>query len=134
MVYFQAEGFNGPLYMAVALLGHFNSAFLGFGFLSRHRHLRRPAAVFGGSTQDPPSTDRAGRGSDLEEWLSDAVINRDRNLRLQYFAGLGLNLYKSDEIYAEMLSHRKFPADLFVGPETKLESLRAVIQRGLLMP
>jgi spermidine synthase len=76
----------------------------------------------------------AGRGSDLKEWLSDAVINRDRNLRLQYFAGLGLNFYESDEIYTEILSHREFPADLFVGPEAKLESLRAVIQRGLLMP
>src|SRR5262249_1439604 len=32
----------------------------------------------------------AGRGRDLTIWLSDATINRDRNLRLQYLAGMGL--------------------------------------------
>ncbi len=31
----------------------------------------------------------AGRASDLKAWLADAAINRDRNLRLQYLAGLG---------------------------------------------
>src|SRR4029453_19030667 len=30
----------------------------------------------------------AGRGSDLTPWTRDAAINRDRNLRLQYLAGL----------------------------------------------
>ena len=76
----------------------------------------------------------AGRGRDLTEWLSDAVINRDRNLRLQYVAGLGLNLYESDEIYANLLVHRRFPEDLFVGTEARLESMRAAVERGLLMP
>jgi len=45
----------------------------------------------------------AGRKPDLEPWLRDATINRDRNLRLQYLAGLGLNLYQADVIYADML-------------------------------
>jgi spermidine synthase len=31
----------------------------------------------------------AGHASDLTEWLKDAAINRDRNLRLQYLAGTG---------------------------------------------
>jgi hypothetical protein len=48
--------------------------------------------------------------------LSDASINRDRNLRLQYLAGLGLNMYQSAFIYSEMLRYRKQPEDLFVGP------------------
>ena len=34
----------------------------------------------------------AGRALDLKQWLSGAAINRDRNLRMQYLAGLGLNL------------------------------------------
>src|SRR5262249_33748445 len=38
----------------------------------------------------------AGRATDLAPWLADASINRDRNLRLQFLAGLGLNLYQSD--------------------------------------
>ena len=36
----------------------------------------------------------AGSATDFEPWLKDAQINRDRNLRLQYLAGLGLNLYQ----------------------------------------
>ena len=42
----------------------------------------------------------AGRAADLRPWLADAKINQDRNLRLQFLAGLGLNLYESDVIYA----------------------------------
>ena len=44
----------------------------------------------------------AGRASDLKPWLADAVINRDRNLRLQFLAGMGLNLYQSD---VDLLRH-----------------------------
>ena len=33
---------------------------------------------------------RRARATDLAPWLKDAVINRDRNLRLQYLAGHGL--------------------------------------------
>ena len=63
----------------------------------------------------------AGRKPDLEPWLRDAAINRDRNLRLQYLAGLGLNLYQADQIYADMLRNvTRMPDDLFIAtPETK---------------
>ena len=44
----------------------------------------------------------AGRRSDMANWLSDAQINTDANLKLQYLAGLGLNLYQSDPIYKAM--------------------------------
>ena len=58
----------------------------------------------------------AGRASDLQPWLADASINRDRNLRLQFLAGMGLNLYQSDVIYSGMLAYaRRFPDELFVG-------------------
>jgi spermidine synthase len=72
-----------------------------------------------------------GRAVDLKEWLKDASINRDRNLRLQYLAGLGLNLYQSGPIYSEILRYRKFPDDLFIGQPKTIEALRAGIQRGL---
>ena len=72
-----------------------------------------------------------GRATDLKEWLKDATINRDRNLRLQYLAGLGLNLYESGPIYSEILRYRKFPEDLFIGQPETIASLRAGIQRGL---
>ena len=49
----------------------------------------------------------AGRASDMKAYTADAQINRDRDLRLQYLAGLGLNLYQSGPIYAEILRHKK---------------------------
>jgi len=73
----------------------------------------------------------AGRAVDLKEWLKDANINRDRNLRLQYLAGLGLNLYESGPIYSEILRYRKFPDDLFIGQPKTIDALRTGIQRGL---
>jgi spermidine synthase len=73
----------------------------------------------------------AGQASDLKEWLKDANINRDRNLRLQYLAGLGLNLYESGPIYSEILRYRKFPDNLFVGQPATIQALRTGIQRGL---
>ncbi|HEY7288850.1 MAG TPA: fused MFS/spermidine synthase [Vicinamibacterales bacterium] len=72
----------------------------------------------------------AGRKPDLEPWLRDATINRDRNLRLQYLAGLGLNLYQADTIYAEMLRQlSKMPEDLFTGSEQTRQALFTEIRR-----
>ena len=51
----------------------------------------------------------AGNRNQLQPWLADATINRDRNLKLQYLAGLGVHLYQSDVIYAQMLRHADYP-------------------------
>jgi spermidine synthase len=72
----------------------------------------------------------AGRRPDLDPWMSDAIINRDRNLRLQYLAGLGLNLYQSDVIYADMLKYARYPEDLFVGAPSTLQALQQGILRA----
>ncbi|RPI55176.1 MAG: SAM-dependent methyltransferase [Acidobacteria bacterium] len=69
----------------------------------------------------------AGRASDMKAYLADAQINRDRDLRLQYLAGLGLNLYQSGPIYADILRHKKYPEGLFSGSPETLERLRAAI-------
>jgi spermidine synthase len=70
----------------------------------------------------------AGRKPDLEPWLRDATLNRDRNLRLQYLAGLGLNLYQADVIYADMLRHvTKVPEDLFIASDATKQRLFAAI-------
>jgi spermidine synthase len=60
-------------------------------------------------------------------YLADAQINLDRDLRLQYLAGLGLNLYQSGPIYAEILRHKKYPEGLFSGSEETLRKLRNAI-------
>jgi spermidine synthase len=67
----------------------------------------------------------AGRGSDLTEWLQGATINTDRNLRMQYLAGIGLNLDNSASIYAGLLGYRRFPADIFTGSPDPIKALRA---------
>jgi spermidine synthase len=69
----------------------------------------------------------AGRASDLKAYLADAQINHDRDLRLQYLAGLGLNLYQSGPIYAEILRHKTYPEGLFSGSNETLAKLRAAI-------
>jgi len=72
----------------------------------------------------------AGRAKDLQPWLADASINRDRNLRLQFLAGMGLNLYQSDAIYSGMLAYaHRFPDELFVGSPGTLDRLRAGIMK-----
>jgi spermidine synthase len=72
----------------------------------------------------------AGQKADLAPWLADAVINTDRNLRLQYFAGLGLNLYRSGPIYSDMIASTRFPETLFTGSDALMQALRAGIERA----
>jgi spermidine synthase len=66
----------------------------------------------------------AGDGPHLQPWLADAQINTDRNLRLQYLAGLGVNKYEQATIYAEMLSYRQPPDGIFAGSPERLAALR----------
>ena len=73
----------------------------------------------------------AGSTSDMKKWLSDAAINTDRNLRLQYLAGRGLNLYQSDLIYRSMIRDSRYPEDLFEGSPPTLQALRARIDAAL---
>jgi len=68
----------------------------------------------------------AGSARDLAPWLEGAAINRDRDLRLMYLAGLGLNLQRSPRIHEDMLSHRGTSGTIFDGSET---NLRAVAER-----
>lgn len=68
-----------------------------------------------------------GRASDLAAWLRGVPINRDRNLRMQYLAGLGLNLDEAAGIYAGILVFRRFPEDLFAGSTGRMDSLRRAI-------
>jgi spermidine synthase len=65
-----------------------------------------------------------GRGSELGPWLADAEINRDRNLRLQFLAGFGMNVDQRAEIYRGILAERRYPDDLFTGSPEHLTELR----------
>jgi spermidine synthase len=76
----------------------------------------------------------AGNGRDLKSWFDrdpKVTINTDRNLRLQYLAGLGLNLYQSDPIYRSMIRDARYPEGLFEGSPQTLQALRARIETAL---
>lgn len=68
-----------------------------------------------------------GQESDLRPWLKDAGINRDRNLRLQYLAGLAEVAPDSDKkalIYRDMMAYHRFPDERIVASEAGKRELR----------
>jgi spermidine synthase len=69
----------------------------------------------------------AGRAPEMADYLRDAPINYDRNLRLQYLAGLGLNQRAAATIYSDITRNRRYPEGLFLGSESQLQYLRSLI-------
>jgi spermidine synthase len=72
----------------------------------------------------------AGQAPDLRAWMQDAQINTDRNLRLQYLAGMSLNYYVGSEIMAEIRHYYKFPENLFLGSDQRKQMLRTMIEKS----
>jgi spermidine synthase len=73
----------------------------------------------------------AGQATLLEEWSRDAQINTDRNLRLQYLAGMWLNSDLGTEILSSILSHYRFPDETFVGSPQRIRGLKeALLEAG----
>lgn len=64
----------------------------------------------------------ANQGADMAPWLADAELNLDRNLRLQYLAGLALNQYIELDIYSALTAGRRYPENLFINARPSLES------------
>jgi spermidine synthase len=90
-----------------------------------------------GSEKDASSADNvaidlyasyAGQATRLGSWLADAQINTDRNLRLQYLAGMWVNDYVQDDILREILQSYTFPNDVFSGSEQTLLQLRQKLE------
>jgi spermidine synthase len=67
----------------------------------------------------------------IDPWLRGAEINRDRNLRLQFLAGMNVDLQESSRIYAGMVQDTRFPADRFTGSEASLARLRAALTSAI---
>ncbi len=67
----------------------------------------------------------------LAPWLQGALINHDRDLRLQYLAGLALNHAEEDTIYREMLIYWTRPTSLFRGSAPQLEALFSEMEAGM---
>ncbi|MFC1542115.1 fused MFS/spermidine synthase, partial [Candidatus Latescibacterota bacterium] len=66
----------------------------------------------------------AAYGPNLEDWLKDAQINTDRNLRLQYLAGMSMDYFFNVEILDEILQYYSFPFELFSGSERSILDLK----------
>jgi len=74
-----------------------------------------------------------GRAKELQPWLAGAQINRDRNLRLQYLAGMYLNSYNEVPIYNNIAKYRTYPDDLFIAVGSTREILKHAVEQGRLV-
>jgi spermidine synthase len=71
----------------------------------------------------------AVRGTDLQPWTHNAQLNRDRDLRLQYLAGMWFNSYLSTALFQNILSYYRFPNNLFTGSSQSLEVLKQALSQ-----
>ncbi|MEJ2246255.1 MAG: hypothetical protein P8Y80_09315, partial [Acidobacteriota bacterium] len=72
----------------------------------------------------------AGRASDLQMWTRKAQINRDKNLRLQYLAGLAFNSDMRTEILESILLFYRFPDNVFTGSPQIIRDLKTQLRYG----
>ena len=63
----------------------------------------------------------------LKEWSRGAQINTDRNLRLQYLAGMWLNSQMGEKILSSIHAYYQFPDQIFVGSPENVDSLKQVL-------
>ncbi|WP_165068548.1 fused MFS/spermidine synthase [Paludisphaera rhizosphaerae] len=71
----------------------------------------------------------AGQASMLKEWTRGAQINTDRNLRLQYLAGMWLNSSLDERILRGIRSEYRFPEQTFVGSPERIAVLKKLRHR-----
>ncbi len=69
----------------------------------------------------------AGRAADLQEWMRTAQINTDRNLRLQYLAGMWLNSYIGTAILDDILRYYRYPDQVFSGSPEHMAALKQAL-------
>lgn len=89
-----------------------------------HRPVRESMAFVGFNDVEDMLASYAGQARDMVEWSKDAEINWDKNLRLQYIAGMWLNSYIEGDILNNMLKYYRFPDNIFKGSEESISSLK----------
>ena len=72
--------------------------------------------------------------ADMKEWVENAQINTDRNLRLQYLAGMSVNSFMQTEILNGILKYYKFPEDVFIGSSQRIQEMQLALQAANRMP
>jgi spermidine synthase len=71
----------------------------------------------------------SGQAPFLKEWLRGAQINTDRNLRLQYLAGMSLNSDMGERILSSILAYFRFPDQTFIGSPEGLVALKQALDQ-----
>ncbi len=69
----------------------------------------------------------AGNKKDLIQWLAHAQINLDKNMRLQYLAGMGLNMDQTTSIFDDILVHLTFPEKIIIATNLEKRRLKQMI-------
>jgi spermidine synthase len=69
----------------------------------------------------------SGQASLLKEWSRGAQINTDRNLRLQYLAGMWLDSNMGTQILSSILAYYRFPDQTFVGSSERIHALKQAL-------
>lgn len=69
----------------------------------------------------------AGQARDLGPWMADAQLNTDRNMRLQYLAGMWLNRYEETEILNGILQYYSFPDNIFSGSHETINDFKLLL-------
>ena len=67
------------------------------------------------------------KGGPALDGLKGAEINRDRNLRLQYLAGMWLNSKAGEQIRSSIVEHYRFPDQMFVGSPEGIRLLKLAL-------
>lgn len=70
----------------------------------------------------------AGRAADMGQWMKGAQINTDKNLRLQYLAGMSVNSFMATKILKGILEYYTYPEDMFIGSAQRLEELKLALR------
>ena len=75
----------------------------------------------------------AGQAPMMKEWSRGAQINTDRNLRLQYLAGMWLNSSMGEQTLASIRAYYQFPDKTFIGSPERIRLLKQLRNRPRLL-
>ncbi len=76
----------------------------------------------------------AGCAAELQPWLAGAELNTDRSLHLQYLAGLQLDSTRGADAYNDLVGHRTFPENIFLGSFETCARLRLALTPPRIKP
>ncbi|HVT82414.1 MAG TPA: hypothetical protein VHM90_17360, partial [Phycisphaerae bacterium] len=83
-------------------------------------------SMYAGTANRMGATDKPISGHWLEN--TEHLINTDRNLRLQYVAGLWINNTDEGKIFNNILKDYTYPQDMFFGKQDQLQALYEILE------